>query len=607
MKIFGTKYFGHDSALAFLDFEKKKIFAISTERVTRIKHDSMDIEPILTSYDLPKPDYICHSFSGFQFGDQSWETKPCIIQDLKKSKIYRKSINPRYLKDLLISRKEKNSIFYSFLLKNPRIILEYLLIKFKFLLCKFFSKPEQTRQSVINYISLETGINKENVCLYDHHLCHAFASYVMSPFYGQSSLSLTIDGHGDGSFSKLYLISGGDITLLSNSVTEFISSRKENVTSIGEIYSNFTEALGFFRNSDEGKTEALAAFDKPNLDLLNDLERVTKIAESGISFDKSVVKFYDQTYLKKRIDEIGKESFASTIQTYLENTIIEFLDIVSSKYPDITKLCLSGGVAANIIMSLNIWERTKFKDIFILPAMGDEGTALGSAFLKAKDLNLDLSWLQKFELPYLGDKLKKEDIETALKKFESLIDWKYLGEKWPEKAAENVNNGEICGLVHGSMEFGPRALGNRSIVANPGISNVTKKINTLVKRRPEFQPFCPSILEEERNRLFEKSFSHKHMATAFRMKSKHKKFIPSAVHIDGTARPQFVSESDNQFFYRFLKKLKELNGYGVSINTSFNLHGRTIVRTAEDAIVDFLDCKLDTLFLEGYQVKTKNI
>jgi len=148
-------------------------------------------------------------------------------------------------------------------------------------------------------------------------------------------------------------------------------------------------------------------------------------------------------------------------------------------------------------------------------------------------------------------------------------------------------------------------LGNRSIVANPAIKDVTKKINKTVKRRPEFQPFCPSILEDERDRLFSNSFHHKHMATAFRMKSEYAKLIPAAAHVDMTARPQFVKEKDNPNFYRYLKALKKMNGFGVSINTSFNLHGRTIVRTAEDSIRDFLDCNIDFLYIEGFEISPK--
>lgn len=119
-----------------------------------------------------------------------------------------------------------------------------------------------------------------------------------------------------------------------------------------------------------------------------------------------------------------------------------------------------------------------------------------------------------------------------------------------------------------------------------------------VKRRPSFQPFCPSVLEEERERLFESSYPHKHMAIAFRMRKEFHAQIPGAIHIDGTARPQFVEESDDGLYYHILKELKEKNKFGITINTSFNLHGRTIVRTAEDAIRDFIDCQIDTLYLE---------
>ena len=121
--------------------------------------------------------------------------------------------------------------------------------------------------------------------------------------------------------------------------------------------------------------------------------------------------------------------------------------------------------------------------------------------------------------------------------------------------------------------------------------------------RPSFQPFCPSILEDDRERLFENSFSHKHMAIAFRMKKEFISDLPCAVHIDGTARPQFIEESDNPAYYQYLKTLKEITGYGVSLNTSFNLHGRTIVRTPQDAIKDFLDCNIDELYIEGFKVQ----
>ena len=169
-----------------------------------------------------------------------------------------------------------------------------------------------------------------------------------------------------------------------------------------------------------------------------------------------------------------------------------------------------------------------------------------------------------------------------------------------------IAKGNIIAIYQGSMEFGPRALGNRSILADPRDPKTRDKINSTVKRRPWFQPFCPSVLEEERERLFENSYKHKHMAIAFKMKKEFWNKLPSAMHIDGTARPQFVEEKDNSNYYRLLKKFKELTGYGIVVDTSFNLHGRTIVRTPEDALTDFIDCNIDALFIEGFFVKRKN-
>jgi carbamoyltransferase len=214
----------------------------------------------------------------------------------------------------------------------------------------------------------------------------------------------------------------------------------------------------------------------------------------------------------------------------------------------------------------------------------------------------DISWLKDYVMPYFGDEYTRDQVKQALDGFDN-ITYEDLKDNWPQEAAISVSKGKICALFQGKMEFGPRALGNRSIIANPMFEDTRQKINSTVKRRPHYQPFCPSILEEERERLFRSSFSHKHMAIAFRMKDEFIKDLPCAVHVDGTARPQFVEEKDNPNYFRYLRALKDITGYGVSLNTSFNLHGRTIVRTPEDAVIDFIDCNIDELFIEGYRVR----
>ena len=603
MKIIGTKFCGHDSALCFIDTKKQNIFALSTERVTRIKHDSMDITPILETYQFPNLDCVAHSYSDFDDKGKDGELrkKMTITKDIEKT--LRKIIEPKYIKDLSISRREKNSKIFKALFTKPGLFFSYYFHKYRRALT--YESPKINRSAYVKYIRncfSKNSITVNEIVFYDHHLCHAAPSYYLSPFSDEPAIALTIDGQGDGYFSKAFLFEKQDYKLIGSSKATYLGTSNW-YKSIGRIYNYFTEAMDLRPNSDEGKVEALAAYGNADKEMLNDLKAATFINTEilGIDFhEDKLVKFYDTDYLKKCRLKVGDENFCATVQTYLEDTIVDYLNAISDIHP-LKKLCLSGGVAANIIMSLNIYERTNFKEIYVLPPMGDDGLAIGSAILAALEHRQDLSWLQNYKMPYFGDSYGKKEVLETLKKFES-IQYIDLGESWPDEAAKSVAKGNVCAFFQGKMEYGPRALGNRSIVASPIIKESRDKINSNIKKRPSYQPFCPSILEEERSRLFGKSFSHKHMAIAFRMKKKHAKSLPCAIHIDGTARPQFVEEKDNPTYYRYLKKLKEISGYGVSLNTSFNLHGRTIVRTPTDAIEDFIDCHLDELYIEGYKV-----
>ena len=603
MKIVGTKYCGHDSALCLLDTDKKTIFAMSTERVTRIKHDFLDITPILSEYKIDSADYVAHSYSNF---DNDSELREKMIYNKDIEKAIRSIVKPTYIKDLNISRSEKNKLIRKSLFTNFSAVKDYYSAKFKRALVK--ETPGGNRQAFTSYI--KENFNKcslypKEVFFYEHHLCHAIPSYYLSPFNGNKALALTIDGQGDGFFSKLYSFkSDTEYELIGQSSADFMNSSGDSFLSIGRIYNNFTQAMDLRPNSDEGKVEALAAFGKADKDLLAQLKEATLIDKESLSINYDIDKilpFYDIGFLKEHRANMGDENFCAVVQTYLEDTIVEYLNFVYEQYP-IANLCLSGGVAANIIMSLSIYERTPFKNIYVLPPMGDDGLAIGSAILTALEVGKDVSWLKDYTMPYFGDEYTREQVKIALDKFDN-ITVEDLEDTWPEEAAKSVADGKICSLFHGKMEFGPRALGNRSIIGNPMLEDTRQRINSTVKRRPSYQPFCPSILEEERERLFKDSFPHKHMAIAFRMKEEHIKNLPCAVHVDGTARPQFVEEKDNPNYYRYLKELKNIMGYGVSLNTSFNLHGRTIVRTPQDAVVDFIDCNIDELFIEGYRVR----
>lgn len=607
MKIMGTKYCGHDSAICVLDTSKKTIFAMSTERVTRIKHDSIDITPIIEEYDFESIDYVAHSYSDFEDKGNDGELREKMTYNKDIEKAIRKILKPTYASDFNITRFKKNVLIFKSLFTNFSAVKEYYGSKVKRALVQ--ESPESNKKAFTSYIMKNLATNElfpKDVFFFDHHLCHAIPSYYLSPFSGNEALSLTIDGQGDGYFSKLfYFNEKGNFKLVGKSSADFLGEG-DKFLSIGRLYNYFTSAMDLRANSDEGKVEALAAYGTADQGLYNSLINATYIDKSQltINFDEEqIIKFYDIAWLKKQRKVVGDENFCASIQKYLEDIMVEYLNLAYKKYPT-KNLCLSGGVAANIIMSLAIFEQTNFKNIYVYPAMGDDGLALGSAILTAHSMDEDLSWLKDFQMPYFGDSYSQNQVKDVLDQFDNIV-YEDLGKSWPEEAAKSVSKGKICALFHGAMEFGPRALGNRSIVANPMLEDTRQKINSTVKRRPAYQPFCPSILEEERERLFYDSFSHKHMAIAFRMKEEFIKYLPCAAHIDGTARPQFVEESDNPLYFRYLKELKALTGYGVSLNTSFNLHGRTIVRTPKDAVVDFLDCNIDELFIERFKVKRK--
>ena len=605
MRIMGTKYCGHDSALCVLDIEEKKIFAMSTERVTRIKHDSLDITPILSAYDFGFIDYVAHSYSDFEDKGHDGELREKMTLNKDIEKALRLIINPNYAADLSLTRVEKNIMIFKSLFTNYAAVMAYYGAKFNRALVK--ETPEGNKKAFTNYIKKNLAkfdLVPKKVFFYDHHLCHAVPSYYLSPFNEEKALALTIDGQGDGYFSKLFYFNGlDDYRLVGESSADYLGEG-DKFLSIGRLYNYFTKAMDLRPNSDEGKVEALAAFGQADKDLYKYLMSATVIDKNllSINFDVKLIEpFYDIDWLKKQRERTGDENFCASIQTYLEDIIVNYLNLAYEKYPT-NNLCISGGVAANIIMSLAIYEKTNFKNIYVYPAMADDGLAIGSAILTAISLDQDIKWLKDLSMPYFGDSYSREEVKKTLDGFDN-ISYEDLGGDWPESAAASVAKGKICALFHGKMEFGPRALGNRSIVANPMLKDTRQKINSTIKRRPSYQPFCPSILEEDRVRLFKDSFSHKHMAIAFRMKDEFINDLPCAVHVDGTARPQFVEKKDNPNYYRYLKALKNITGYGVSLNTSFNLHGRTIVRTPKDAIIDFIDCNIDELFIEGYRVK----
>jgi carbamoyltransferase len=442
---------------------------------------------------------------------------------------------------------------------------------------------------------------------HDHQECHAYSAFYLSPFINEKNvLVFTLDEQGDEAFSKAFLVNNREFHEVGKSpVFKKRIAGRYHSASIGSLYSNFTEALGFIRSSDEGKVEALAAFGQVAEPVIADLERAVTIQDNEFFINENIYwKYADATYLESLRHQYDDKDLACTIQSFLEQIVTRYLKTLQAKYGT-SHLCIAGGVTANVIMNLKIFEVCNFKNIYVCPPMGDEGSALGAAIKSAVDHGYDCDWVSKNTMPYFGPSFTSNETNLALQKRHDDVSFEFIGANWPSVAGELVAQNNIIGSFNGRMEFGPRALGNRSIIANPLDPNARDRINNEIKRRHKFQPFCPSVLESERETLFQTSFAHKHMAIAFRIKEKYREKLDSAIHVDGTARPQFVEKQDNPDFFKLISTVKNKTGFGIVLNTSFNLHGRPVVFNADHAIDDFLDCGLDYLFINGYKVTRK--
>jgi carbamoyltransferase len=607
----GVNFEGHDTAFYVLNPIQKEVFAISTERITRFKHDTIFPMPALEKYleySKIETDKVTRVICGnSKVMQKSGRTR---LNHYDREMFLREYLGEKYLKGYKAKRAEfdSSSSFKKF---------SSLFFKGKYRTYNNLEKSDETvfQKDLLTSV-LKKYFPKAEVELnyFDHEECHAISSYITSPFDGEALL-ITMDGHGDHNrFSRVYTIKNNQMELVSESTSpdKFLHFTGKythywDECSIGGMYTYFTWKLGFTPNADEGKVEALAAFGSHENEIYNKLWQCFSIYENAINIGIQVHKeeaeiLFNQDAFNEFIKKYKKEDIAAAIQKFLEEFMLQYIKKLMDR-TNIKKLCFSGGVFANVILNLRVFEELT-EELYIIPAMADDGSAEGAcyaAFLNQGHTINDLAWMKQKHMPYFGTSYSGSQVHEALKQATG-IQYTDLSGSWPEKAAELVAEGKIGAIFHGRMEWGPRALGNRSIIADCRSAEITKKINGSIKNRPLFQPFCPSILEEERERLFEKSYPNKHMTCAFRMKQEFREKIPASVHIDGTGRAQFVEEKDNPMYYRYLKELKRLTGFGVSINTSFNKHGRTIVETPKDALRDFLDTNMDFAIIEGYLV-----
>lgn len=438
----------------------------------------------------------------------------------------------------------------------------------------------------------------------DHHLAHAASAYFISNF--DCAAIMTIDGVGEWATTVQFIGEG-------NSIRKLQEIRYPH--SLGLLYSTVTAFLGFNVNNDEYKVMGLASYGKPNQ--INKINKLIKLYPDG-SFRLNLEHFsfmYDKKrmYSDSFIEVLGHprtpegeitpyhKDLAASLQIVIEDALINLGRSLYEQSNQIDNVCLVGGVALNCVANRRFINETPFKHICIQPAAGDSGAAMGAA-LYAYFNQQEQPREKKEHTTLLGPEFTNDEIEAFLTSREAIFT-KHDDIDLYKKTADLIYKNQIIGWFQGRMEFGPRALGNRSILANACNPSMMDILNARVKFREDFRPFAPTVLLDKAQEYFDIEFESPYMLFISPVKSGMEQKIPSVTHVDNTARIQTVSKSQNPRFYQLIEEFEKLSGVPVIINTSFNIRGEPIVCTPKDAYDCFLKTEIDFLVMGNYLVE----
>ena len=552
----------HDSA-ASLRKDGKVLGACEEERFTGIKHDS-----------------------SFPINTINW-----LVEEFK--------ITPNDLKAVC---------FY----ENPELKLDRIETSTKkggwknfFNRLKIISRNKKVYKDTIS--QLETLRGSETQLIYcDHHLSHLAYSYYTSPF--NESALLSVDGVGEWETTSL--------AKASDDIKKIGSVKFPH--SLGMLYSTFTAFLGFKPNEGEYKVMGLAPYGDASkyINKFKELYTTTKDGGFELNMDYFTYEWSTNSMFNQKLSELFElpnrlpeetleqvhKDIAASLQQIYEFLFFRLLDTLYNQTKS-ENLCLSGGCAYNGTANGKILKRTKFTNLYIPPAPSDAGSAIGCALHYAYSTpgnRVDNS------NPYLGPTFNTDDVVTALKVYEKDV-WseRKLYEQITNIVADEIVDGNVIGWVEGRMEFGARALGNRSILANPRDPQMKSRLNRVIKKREGFRPFAPMVLEESSSIYFDYEDTVPFMNQVVKVRDEHKHHLPAITHVDNSARIQTVNKRQHRRMYNLLERLQVINEYPLVINTSFNLKDQTMVLTPLDAIKTFLNCEMDTLILNNYVVKKK--
>jgi len=467
-----------------------------------------------------------------------------------------------------------------------------------------------------NYLDFENKVRKKlnykgEIITFHHHLCHIASAYYPSGF--NKALILSLDGIGQFETGMLASANNGKIK-----IHKFNANYPH---SLGLIYSAITFFLGWKHHCDEGIIMGLAPYGNPyrivpkqSLRYIDVFRKIISIdKELGIKINTEWIAYHRQRNVwvsdkfkllfgKKRDsnDKITNhhKNIAAALQLRLEEVVIATLKKIKKKY-NINKLCIAGGVGLNCSLNGKIHNSNIFKEIFVQPASGDSGLVIGGLYLGIKNKFAKKLKIEKKYNNYLGSTFTNKEIEKTLIK--KKVKFKKI-KNICKTTASLLKDGKIVGWFQGGSEFGPRALGNRSIICRPYPAKMKDYLNKKVKFREYFRPFAPAILKEKYKEYFHLNQESPHMLIACKANKKKSNLIPAVVHVDGTCRVQTVSKETNLKFYNLIKEFNKLTSVPVVLNTSFNIKGQPMVNTPSQAIDTFTGTKIDILTIGDYIV-----
>lgn len=439
---------------------------------------------------------------------------------------------------------------------------------------------------------------------YHHHTAHAASTYYLSGF--EEALVVTMDNSGDGISSQIMIGRNQTLELLKN-------WQKPN--SFGTFYSCITQLAGFDRDADEYKLMGLAPYgnkDTYNFDFFvsNDTDGNYIVQQDylypilqGQSFPNKQIPLYSKSLLEKLKIENPyllrgtqqQKDLAAAAQYQLEKVVCNWLNYWIEK-TGIKNICLAGGVTMNCVLNQKLMSNCNIEQLFIPPFAGDQGISVGNAFLAGTEHSIYPD-TENFSA-YTGSQFSSEEIERILQ--HNKITYKKI-DNHIEVAARYIHEGKIIAWVQGKSEIGARALGNRSILANPAIKGMKDKVNHAIKFRESFRPFCPSVLQEDFHLYFSSAIdSIPYMNITVDCKEVTQHQLQEIVHTDNTARVQTVSQKNNAIFHQLLTEIKKLTGHGLVLNTSLNVRNQPMSYDINDSLIAFYTSGLDALFIENY-------